>query len=140
MKYIKLNPNRYFIRIDKDEEIMSSIADFCAKQKIVSADFNGIGATNNAVIGIYDEEIKEYRNNTVKSNCEITNLVGNVSLLDNKPFVHAHINMSDASLNTIGGHLKTAVVSVTCEIFLTSYKKKLVRQFDKQVKINTIKC
>jgi predicted DNA-binding protein with PD1-like motif len=64
--------------------------------------------------------------------------MGNVSLLNNKPFIHAHITVSDGSLNVKGGHLKTALVSVTCEIFFTKFNKKLVRQFDEQVGINLL--
>jgi predicted DNA-binding protein with PD1-like motif len=65
--------------------------------------------------------------------------MGNISLLEKQPFLHAHINVSDASCNVKGGHLKSAIISVTCEIFITKCNKKLVRQYDKQVGINLLK-
>jgi predicted DNA-binding protein with PD1-like motif len=44
----------------------------------------------------------------------------------------------DSSLKVKGGHLQSAIVSVTCEIFLTKSNKKLIRQFDKQTGINIL--
>lgn len=138
MKYIKISPNEYCICLQRGEEIMHSITNFCNKHKIWSGYFHGIGATNNLTIGIYNEENKNYVSTNLLDSFEITNLLGNISYFKNKPFIHSHINVCDSSLKVKGGHLQSAIVSVTCEIFLTKSNKKLIRQFDKQTGINIL--
>ncbi|MDR0675154.1 MAG: DNA-binding protein [Mycoplasmataceae bacterium] len=139
MHYIRINIHEYCLRLERGEEIMQTIAIFCRQQKISSGQFQGIGATNNLVIGVYNKKRKNYRYTTLKKSFEITNLIGNISLLNNQPFLHAHINVSDDSLNVIGGHLKSAIISVTGEFFLTKYDKKFARQYDETIGINLLR-
>ena len=60
---------------------------------------------------------------------------GNVALVDDAPFVHAHAVLSrcDASLECIGAHIKEAYVAVTLEIYLTPLSISLLRKHDESI-------
>ncbi|MDR1235017.1 MAG: DNA-binding protein [Mycoplasmataceae bacterium] len=139
MKYLKISNNQYCLKLERGDEIIKSLQLFCASQKINSGYFSGIGATNNITLGIFDDKTKKYNSHTLKDALEITSLTGNISTLNNQIYLHAHINVSDHSLIVKGGHLNNAIISVTCEIFLTKVNKKLPRYFDKEVGINLLK-
>jgi len=64
---------------------------------------------------------------------EVTALVGNVALFDNSPLIHAHATLSDEQMNAVGGHVVSARVSATLEVFLTIYDVELLKQFDENI-------
>ena len=57
------------------------------------------------------------------SDYELISLIGNVSLVDNKPFIHTHISFSDTEFKAFGGHLFDAKVIAAAEfcIFISDY-------------------
>lgn len=128
MKFEKLSfQKQYCIRLDKGDEIIEALTNFCKKNKITSGSFSGIGATNNLIIGCFNLQTKKYDDKQFDKSLEILSLLGNISLSNNNPFVHAHIIISDEKFNTFGGHLKKCVISLTCEIYLNVYKQKIKR-------------
>jgi predicted DNA-binding protein with PD1-like motif len=68
---------------------------------------------------------------------EIVSCVGNVSLKEDAPFVHAHITLSDKEGRTYGGHLMPGTtVGATFEVTLHAYDEmKLVRKLDPTTKL-----
>ena len=46
---------------------------------------------------------------------EISSLIGNISLKDGQPFVHAHVILSNARGKTWGGHLASGTIVFACE-------------------------
>ena len=52
--------NRYILRLNRGEEIISSITDLCRKENIKAASVNGIGATQSVEAGFYDLKKKKY--------------------------------------------------------------------------------
>ncbi|MDR3330371.1 MAG: DNA-binding protein [Mycoplasmataceae bacterium] len=140
MKSKQLSNNVYCLKIEKGEEVITTITKCCKQHNITSGYFTGIGGSNNVTIGIFNENTKKYKPHVIKQPLlEITSLVGNISTKGNEIYLHAHINVSDSSLNVKGGHLIQAMISITGEIFITKCNKKLVRQFDKQAGINLLK-
>lgn len=139
MKSFILNNGKCFcLRLDKGEEIVSSLTTFCKKHKITSGSLYGIGATNNVILGCFELKQKKYKYKTIKKSLEILSLVGNISSLDNSPFIHAHIVVSADNFCTYGGHLKCCVVSLTCEIYLTAYDCKIKRLPNKNLGISIL--
>ena len=57
-------------------------------------------------------------------------LYGNITTVEGKPFIHAHIALGDNTLAVRGGHLREAVVSVTCEVTLTRFRDDIGRKKD----------
>ena len=57
----------------------------------------------------------------IDKNLEITNLIGNISLRDDEPMVHAHITLSDENGNAFGGHLVKGTIVFACEFIIYAF-------------------
>lgn len=139
MQFVKTNSN-YIIRLEKGEEIIETLKSFCESEKINTAFFNAIGAALSAEIAYYDLPNKKYLTKELNSPHEIVSLNGNVTIVDEKPFVHAHGVFSNENLECKGGHLKEGVVGATCEIFLTKQDIELKREFDPEIGLKLLDC
>jgi len=129
--------NIFIIRLEKGEEIITTLSKFLSKKKISSAFFSGIGAVEKAVIGFYDLNEKKYFWREFME-CEVVSLSGNVSILDDRPFIHSHVVLSDISYNCFGGHLREATAGATLEIKLEMLDGKIARKFDTVTGLNLL--
>ncbi|MBQ9389989.1 MAG: DUF296 domain-containing protein, partial [Synergistaceae bacterium] len=50
--------NKYFVRIDRGEEIMSSLKKLCEQEKITLAEVKALGAVDDFNVGLFDVETK----------------------------------------------------------------------------------
>ena len=130
--------NKYFIRIDRGEEIVSTLTEFCNKRSIKLGKIFAIGAVNEVEIGLFDPLKKEYHSNTINGTFEILSITGNITSNKDQPYLHMHIMLSDSEYNAFGGHLNRAVVSATCEVIIEEYEGKLERYFDENIGLNLI--
>lgn len=128
----------WFLRIDRGEEIVSTIAAFSSEHSISLGTVQGIGAAGSAVIGLFDTKAKEYRPVKLEGDFEITSLAGNITVMDGRPYLHLHVTLSDASYHAYGGHLTSAVVSGTCEVFIHALDGSAGRRFDDAVGLNVL--
>lgn len=121
MEYRKAD-NRIYIRLDKDGEIIASLAAVCLKEKIGSAVFSGIGACDYVIVGTYVGEKHEYLRHPVKGMLEMTSLNGNVTTMkDGSLHTHAHAMfayLDGEDMKSVGGHLLTARICYTGEIIM----------------------
>lgn len=124
------------LRLDPGDEICASILELAAKEGIGLAQINGIGATDDLDVGVFDVSAKDYRVCHFTGNHEITALVGNVTVKDGKPWPHIHISAAADGANVVGGHLKRAVVNLTAEIFVRVIDGKVSRQFNEAMGFN----
>jgi predicted DNA-binding protein with PD1-like motif len=128
----------HILRIDRGEEIVGTIKKFCADNKIRPGTVQGIGAVKKAVIGLFETGAKKYYTTELSGDYEITSLLGNVTTRDGAPYLHLHITLSDPSYHVFGGHLTSAVVSGTCEIFISEIEGGMGRVFDEDVGLNVM--
>ena len=129
MKYFVLGPT-YVVRLDAGEKIVETLKALCERDAIGGGFFNGLGAVSEAEIGHFDPVAKDYTWVKLSGPREIVSLYGNITTVDGKPFIHAHIALGDNTLAVRGGHLKDAVVSVTCEVTLTRFRDDIGRKKD----------
>jgi predicted DNA-binding protein with PD1-like motif len=129
MKYFVLGAT-YIIRLDAGEKIVESLKSLCKQDRIGAGVLSGLGAVSQAELGWFDPDAKEYRTTRIQEPCEIVSLCGNVSLLDGEPHLHCHIALGDKTFGVRGGHLREAVVSATCEVFLTRFFEEIGRKKD----------
>ena len=139
----------FLVRLDKGEEIISSLVDFCAKEKILFASVSGIGAVGKAKLAVFDTKKKEYLEREFAGDFEIVSLSGNVTIAQGKvkPHLHVCIAGNDSQIETQfgnspsnisdgvhflahAGHLVFAEVSVTCEIILNVSEGRIERKKD----------
>ena len=77
MDYRKMGGTVY-IRIDRGDEIISSILEICRKERIRSAVYSGIGGCNEAQIQTFDPEKKAFATRTLKGMLELVSMTGNI--------------------------------------------------------------
>ena len=130
--------NAELIVLKKGSEIMREISRFCTKKGIKSAYFSAIGAVSSAEIGFYDFSEKGYRTMKFSQALEIASLAGNVALSGDGIALHAHATFCDEEGNAKGGHLMSAVVFPTCEVFIVPLQKQLRRKPDEETGLRLI--
>ncbi len=107
----ELRPGRLFLSsLDHDSEIVASITALAESLGVEVGAVAAIGALKRAEIGYYDQEAHEYRPIEIAGPVEISSLVGNISIRDGKPFLHAHATLADSDGNVRGGHLSSGTV------------------------------
>ncbi|MBN2546246.1 MAG: DNA-binding protein [Spirochaetes bacterium] len=135
MNYVKFN-NYYILRIDKNEEIIETLKNFCKKNQIKLGFITGIGAVNNAVIGLFNTDNKEFIKKEFSGAFEITALNGNISQMNDEVYLHVHVTIADDKFNNYGGHFSSGIVSGTCEIVITEIEGKVDRKFNSDIGLN----
>lgn len=120
----------YLIRLARGESIMTTLHDFCEEKGIRAGLLQGIGGVMAAEVGFYNLGKKEYEFKKLNEVLEIASLLGNVSIVEGKPFLHIHIVLADKDQKTYGGHLKEASVAGTCEIYLVELADEVTRSTD----------
>lgn len=138
MKVILKDNQRYIIRIDRGEEVFASLLGFAKQQNITAASFNGIGACGELELGVYSPASKSYTRQTITEQLEIISLIGSIALSAKKPALHVHGSFSRRDLSMLGGHVFKAVISATCEIFLTKFDGEMTRQLDSDLNLNLL--
>lgn len=126
-------------RIDPGEEILKTLGDIAEKEHITAAAITAIGAVNTFRAGIYDLSRQQYTERQFSGSYEIVSLSGSITEKDQEPYFHLHIVCAGDDGSCVGGHLKSAVVSVTCEVFITAIDMSLSRIPDEKTGINIIR-
>jgi len=116
------------------KDLISEIERVCEENKIKTGWFIAIGALKKLTYGFYDQKLNEYKKISYKRPCEITSCTGNISILDNKIFIHAHINFADEKGNVRGGHLFKGEI-FAAEIAIFDYERNLIREYDKETNL-----
>jgi len=129
---------KYIVRIDKGEEIVTSLEKFCEQRNIRAGSIIGLGAAGKIEIGHFEAETKKYHSKVFKGDLEIAPLTGNISTKDGAPYLHMHINFSNAELKAFSGHLNSAVVSATFECIIEKYEGEIERKFDSNIGLNLL--
>jgi len=93
------------------------LTDFVLNQNIKSGQVTGIGAVNEATLRFFDFSTKDYVDKKFDEQMEVTNISGNVSLLDDKPLLHLHITLGRQDYSAIAGHLLDAKIRGAGEFF-----------------------
>lgn len=137
MEYRKFE-DTYILRLNKNEEVITSIKTLCEKENIKLAEITGLGASNCVEIGVFNTETKEYNTKEFKGMFEITSLIGNVTQKDNDVYLHIHINFGDPEGNVKGGHLVKSVISATSEIIIREINGKVDRKLSDEIGLNLL--
>jgi len=132
MNYKRIN-NRILLSLQKNDKIFESINEVVNEENLKCGLITGIGAIKNVILGAYPSKIKKYIKKTFNGEYELTNLSGNISLKEGKPFIHIHINMSDEECQAYGGHLFSANIAVTGEIIIDIIDYNLYREESEEI-------
>jgi len=130
---------RILARLDRGDEVIESLTSLCRTRGIGCASLSGIGAVEDAEIGYYDLPSFAYQTQRIEGICELLSLAGNVALVDGEPFVHAHVVLGRRDLSTVGGHLVSARVGVTVEVFVDVMEGEIARAHDPEVRLKLLR-
>ena len=109
----------YVLVFAEDDEVLSGIADFANKYNVKCAHFTAIGALKKSISAWYDVSKKAYKLNSINQQAELVSLIGNITLLNDKPVVHVHfaVGFSDGKME--GGHMIEGYTFPTVELLIT---------------------
>lgn len=128
--------NTLMIRIDIGEEILAKLKQVCKQEGILLGQVNAIGATEHAVVGVYDLQEKKYHQEELDGFMEITSLSGSVTEMNGEPYIHLHATMADQQNILHGGHAIELRVGATCEMFVQVLEGKVSRKREESLGIN----
>ena len=115
----KVMGNTVVLRLEIGEDIVSCVKDVCTRRRIKAAHISGIGALKRTVVGVYNMATKVYKANEYNEFMELTNLCGNVSVMNGESYIHLHATLADEEGRAFGGHLNEGIIGATAEIFIT---------------------
>jgi predicted DNA-binding protein with PD1-like motif len=126
--YLMETDNRILLRLERGEEIVSTLQNFAGERRIPNAMLLGIGAIENPELGAYHLDTRKYSRERFPGSFELVNLTGNLGYADGSPILHAHVTLTDHDFNAFGGHLFEAKVYATVEIALWPGQNLLQRK------------
>jgi predicted DNA-binding protein with PD1-like motif len=112
------------------DEAMASLVAFATEHQLKGTQFTAIGAFSRVVVAFFDWTTKEYRHISIDEQVEVLSLVGDISMEEGKPKVHAHVVLGKSDATAHGGHLIDGSVRPTLEVLLTEAPRHLRRRHD----------
>ena len=129
----------YVLRLDPGEEIVASLTRLVEEEGIQLASVSALGAANDVTIGIFNTVEKQYYSHRYQEDYEISALVGNVTRKDGAPYLHLHITIGNPVTGEVhAGHLSSATISATLELFLQVWDGQVGRKFSETVGLNLL--
>ena len=128
--------NTFMVRMDLGEDIVESLKKLCEDEQVRLGRVEAIGATDHAVIGVYDPALQEYYPEKINEFMEIASLNGNITAMEGKPYIHLHAVLADQRHAIHGGHVIEMRVGATSEMFVTVLEGKVTRQKNEELGIN----
>ena len=135
VEYKKIG-DTYVVRIDLNEEVIQSLTRLCEQENIILAQVDGLGAVNQAAIGVYDLQEQAYHREELEGFMEITGLTGSVTRMNGQPYLHLHVTLADQQHMVHGGHVLALRIGATCELFVRTLSGEVTRQRDQEIGIN----
>jgi uncharacterized protein len=120
----------FAVIFDTGDQVIAGLKAFAKEQSLAASHFTAIGAFETVLLGYFDWEKKNYVKIPIREQVEVLSLVGDVTLSEGKPNIHAHVVLGKRDGTTCGGHLVEAEVRPTLEVILTESPAHLERQFD----------
>jgi uncharacterized protein len=109
-------------RLRRGEDVLDRLNQIVRESGITAASFNALGAVERANVGFFDGNGR-YSTISYDGPLEVLSCVGNVSLKEGEPSIHAHIAMADKEGKAYGGHLMAGcIVSATFEVTILVYE------------------
>lgn len=109
----------HLIRLATGSDISNEITAYARDHHIEAASLTFLGAVTKASLRYYNQAAKAYEDFVIDEHLEVVAGIGNISLLDGGPFLHAHAAFADRSGAAFGGHLNEGTEVWALEVTLT---------------------
>ena len=136
MEYRKFDQG-YVLRLDPGEEIVASLTRLVEQENVQLGTVSALGAAGDVTIGIFNTKEKQYYSQRYQGDYEISALVGSVTRMEGRPYLHLHITIGNPVTGEVhAGHLTSCTISATLELFLQVWDCRVDRKFSDQVGLN----
>ena len=116
-RFWEASAGRAFVgRLETGDDLVEEIERACAEHEVHAAWVSVIGAVRKASFAYYDQEDQHYLELESTEHHEIGGFIGNISLREAQPFLHAHATFCARSGEAVGGHLLRG-----CEVFAAEF-------------------
>lgn len=120
----------FAVILQQGDEVTDALTRFAVAEHVSAASFTAIGAFERATVAYFDVQRKEYRPIAIDEQVELLSCIGDFSLTDGKPRLHAHVVVGRFDGTTRGGHLLEAHVRPTFEAIFSESPVYLRRRLD----------
>jgi predicted DNA-binding protein with PD1-like motif len=117
MEYTKVG-SRYVLRLDKGEEVITTLLDFLKKEDIRLGRVWALGGMENVTLGLLRKSDMQFARRSFNQGMEIASFFGTITEKDNQPYLHAHTVVTDENMQAYGGHLFEGYVFPTMEVMV----------------------
>jgi predicted DNA-binding protein with PD1-like motif len=123
-------PRVIAVVFDTGEEPVAALTAFARDHGFHAASFSAIGAFQDATLGYFDWEKKDYERIEVREQVEVLSLLGDLAFEGENARVHAHVVLGRRDGTACGGHLLAAHVRPPLEVILTQAPGYMERVHD----------
>ncbi len=128
----------HVFRVKPGQELLGEIERCCSERGITSGVIIGIiGSVENARLNFLMSLPGNYEGVGYPGPLEIVGAQGSVTLKEDSPIIHIHIQLSGQGLCR-GGHLAKATVFSTAEVVIGELDYQLHRQYDSYTGLNEL--
>lgn len=132
------NNKQHVVRVVRGEELVEKVCEYCTQNNIKAGWVQAIGACDEVTVSSYNFQTRQYDKKTFTEDLELISLIGNISVVDGKPSLHAHVSLSQTDMSVIGGHLHKMMISGTGELYITMFEGEFTRHLDEETGLNLL--
>lgn len=133
MQARQIDGTRWMLVLDRGEELVATVTEFLVQHEVRGGFVKGLGSLRNLTLAWYDLPKQEYLKRTFEEVMELANLSGSIGVVEDKPFLHAHVTVAGPELIAFAGHLVKGEVAVTAELLVEAFHAELPRVPDDEV-------
>jgi predicted DNA-binding protein with PD1-like motif len=129
-KLLAKAPKIWMVVFAAGEEASAGLLDFARHEKLDASHFTGIGAFSSAELGYFDIQKGDYECIPISEQTEVLSFLGDITLGEEGPKIHAHVVLGKRDGSAWGGHLLKGFVRPTLELVVTESPAHLRRRHD----------
>ena len=123
-------------RMDRGEEILTELKKIALAENVKLAEISALGAVDDFTVGVYNVAEKNYYSNHFEGAYEIVSLTGSINTMNGEYYSHLHMSAGNDKGEVFGGHLNSARISATSEMFIRVIDGKVDRFHDEVTGLN----
>ncbi|MGI9953229.1 PPC domain-containing DNA-binding protein [Moorellaceae bacterium AZ2] len=105
-------------RLSYGADLLGALQGIAEEQDIRFGWIKFLGGVKKAKVGYYIQDRKEFITLDLDEPMEILSGMGNISLKEDRPFIHAHVTFLNREGRVLGGHLMEGTVVMAGEVFI----------------------
>jgi predicted DNA-binding protein with PD1-like motif len=121
---------RFVVVLATGDQAIDRLTAFAIEHSLQASQLTAIGAFAQATVAYFDWTQKHYQHVTIDEQTEVLSFIGDITVDQGRPKLHAHVVLGKSDASAHGGHLIEAIVRPTLEVVITETPARLRRRFD----------